>query len=318
MATAMRTTEFMLNLAQRLIKEKQIAESTATQYLQTLWSINGKKPFNNLAWTKNIEEVQKVIDTYAKSTQGSIYIVLASVLSLFADKSTYKKTYNHWNTKMLDARKEADAAPKNEKSEKQADNWISWSDIQKKASELKTDISQFLSNKTLTAAQFDKLLNYVVLSLYTDIPPRRNADYLYMYVVKKLPKEIETNKNYYDLSTHKFVFYVYKTAKTYNKQEIDVPESLQTTLATYLKYHPLAKSTKNAYKLLVKYDGTPITTVNAITRILNRVFDGKKVGSSMLRHIYLSSKYGDTLQEMKEDSAEMGHSTNQQKDYIKV
>ena len=315
----MRSTDFMLNLSQQLIKDRNIAESTATQYLQTLWSLNGKKPFNNLAFTKNTEEVQKIIDTYAKSTQASIYIVLASVLSLFANKATYKKAYTHWNTKMLDARKEANEQPKNEKTEKQADNWITWEDVQKKAIELSTELSQFVSNKTITTAQYDKLLSYVVLSLYCDIAPRRNADYLYMYVVKKLPKEkdLEKDKNYYDLSTQKFVFFVYKTAKTYNKQEVDVPESLQKTLATFLKFHPLAKGAKSNYKLLVKHDGSPINTVNAITRILNKVFDGKKIGSSMLRHIYLSSKYGDTIKEMQEDSAEMGHSTNQQKDYIK-
>ena len=37
----------------------------------------------------------------------------------------------------------------------------------------------------------------------------------------------------------------------------------------------------------------------------------------MLRHIYLSSKYGDTLEEMKQDTNAMGHSLNQQRDYIK-
>jgi hypothetical protein len=38
----------------------------------------------------------------------------------------------------------------------------------------------------------------------------------------------------------------------------------------------------------------------------------------MLRHIFLSSKYGNTLEEMKEDSSAMGHSVSQQKDYIKI
>jgi hypothetical protein len=66
----------------------------------------------------------------------------------------------------------------------------------------------------------------------------------------------------------------------------------------------------------VASDGEPIVAVNAITRVLNKVF-GKKVGSSLLRHIYLSSKYGDTLAEMKKDSAAMGHSLEVQKTYIK-
>jgi hypothetical protein len=37
----------------------------------------------------------------------------------------------------------------------------------------------------------------------------------------------------------------------------------------------------------------------------------------MLRHIYLSDKYGDLLKEQKEDAIKMGHSVSMQRDYIK-
>jgi len=37
----------------------------------------------------------------------------------------------------------------------------------------------------------------------------------------------------------------------------------------------------------------------------------------MLRHIYLSSKYGGLVSEQKEDADAMGHSLGEQKDYIK-
>jgi hypothetical protein len=54
--------------------------------------------------------------------------------------------------------------------------------------------------------------------------------------------------------------------------------------------------------------------VNAITRILNRIF-GRKVAASMLRHIYLSDKYD--IKEMKADADAMGHSLEEQKKYMK-
>jgi hypothetical protein len=37
----------------------------------------------------------------------------------------------------------------------------------------------------------------------------------------------------------------------------------------------------------------------------------------MLRHFYLSSKYGDATKDMEDDAAAMGHSTAVQKAYIK-
>ncbi len=312
----MKVSDFMLTLSKKLQEERKIAESTATQYLQTLFKLNGSKPFNNLAWAKKYEAVQTIINTYAPSTQGNQYMVLSSALSLFNDKATYKGAYNHWRDKMMEARKERDAVPIHEKSEKQEENWLTWEEVDKKKSALKEDISSFHLTKHLTPGQFDKLLQYVVISLYSDIQPRRNQDYLDMYVVKKLGKDFDKTKNYYDMATQRFVFNKYKTAKKHGEQVEAVPESLQATLKTYLSHHPLAKTKAKEFKLLVKPDGSPLNTVNSITRILNRIF-GKKIGSSMLRHSYLSSKYGTVMKEMEEDAEAMGHTTGVQRGYIK-
>ena len=320
MAAPMKTTDFMLQLADTLKKERGIAESTATQYLQTLYKLNGSKGFKNLAWAKNFDAVQAIIDTYAPSTQGNQYMVLASALSPFSNKATYKAAYNHWRDRMMDARKEADEKPIHEKSDRQEDSWMNWEEVTKKKSGLLEEVLPFLSNKHITPTQYDKLVQYLIVCLYTDIPPRRNQDFLDMYVVKKWNKDMDTNKNYYDLSSQRFIFNKYKTAKAYGQQAVDVPNSeeapLQKTLHAFLSHHPLGKSKQKEFKLLVKADGSPMNSVNAITRALNRVF-GKKVGSSMLRHSYLSSKYGDTAKEMEDDSAAMGHSVDQQKEYIK-
>jgi integrase len=311
MAAPMKATEFMLNLQQRLITEKKVAESTANQYLQTLYKLNGGKGFTNMAWAKKVDDVQMIIDTYAPSTQQSQYGTLSSVLSLFADKSAYKKIYQYWREKLTSARKENE--PTGEKSEKQEDNWLTWEEVEKKKSGLKEDVSQLISLKKLTPGQYEKLLNFVILSLYTDIAPRRNQDYLDMYVVKKLGKDYPKDKNYYEIAGKRFIFNKYKTAKTYGEQIVEVPEELQSALAGFIKHHPHNK--EKEYKLLVKADGNVLNTVNAITRILNRIFE-KNIGSSMLRHIYLTSKYGDSLKEMKEAARGMGHSVEQQRNYI--
>lgn len=314
--SAIKTTDFMLQLSQRLIKEREIAESTATQYLQTLYKLGGSKPFTNLAWARKFEEVQKRIDEYAPSTQGNQYMVLTSALSLFSDKPTYKAAHAHWRDKMMESRKAKKEEPIHEKSETQDENWLTWNEIETKKEGLREDIKDFVDNKTISNTQYDKLLQYVVLSLYTDIQPRRNQDFLEMYVVKKFGKDNDAAKNYYDIHNHKFIFNKYKTAKTHNQQMVDVPEPLHQTLTAFIKHHPLAKQKSKEFKLLVKADGSNLNSVNAITRILNRVF-GKKVGSSMLRHAYLSSKYGEVSKDMEEDAEAMGHSTAVQKEYIK-
>ncbi|AIW01873.1 MAG: hypothetical protein YSLV5_ORF15 [Yellowstone Lake virophage 5] len=313
------TTEFMLNLLRTLTTDKKVAESTANAYVKTLQILNGKVGFKNLTFLKKTEEVMKKIDEYAESTQKAIFATITSVLSLYKDKPTYKKVYDFYYGKMMEKSKEAREAPTNEKSEKQKDNWISWEDVEKRKTELKAEVDAF--GKTLTPTQYDTLLRYVVLSLYTDIQPRRNQDYLDMFVIRKMTRESPTDRNYYDLATQKFIFNKYKTAKSYGAQIVEVPTALQEALSIYIRHHPLWVASKKKsveFKLLVGADGKPLTAVNAITRILNRIF-GKKVGSSMLRSIYLSDKYKDTNLEMKKDAEAMGHSVGEQQNvYVKT
>lgn len=317
MSSGMKVSEFMIGLAKKMKEERKIAETTAIQYLQTLHKLNGDKPFNNLSWCKKHEEIQKIIDTYAPSTQGNQYMVLSSALSTFKEKPTYKACYNHWRDKMMEARKEREAEPSHQKNEKQEENWLTWEEVNKKKSQLKEEVLSFHSNKHITASQYELLLQYVVLSLYTDIAPRRNQDYLDMFVVKKLGKDYDKTKNYYDLATQRFVFNKYKTFKKHGEQIEELPTELQEAIKMYLVHHPLATTKSKEYKFLVKPDGSPLNTVNSITRILNRIF-GKKVGSSMLRHIYLSSKYGDTIKELAEDTKAMSHTpSTAMKEYIK-
>lgn len=314
----MTLTPFMNELGEKLKEQRKLADSTIVQYMQTLFKLNESQPFKNLAWTKDIERVQNRISSYAPSTQATQYMILTSVLSLVSDKSGYKRVHAHWRDKMMEARKSLDEANSgNTKNEKQEDAWLSWEEISKKKAELASKVAEFSSAKHITSPQFDTLTKYVLLCLYIDIPPRRNQDFLDMFVVKKYGKDTDNNKNYLDLSSRKFIFNRYKTAKTYGQQVVDIPESLWSALNVFLHFHPLAKQKAKEYKLLVKFDGSPLSSVNAITRILNRIF-GKKIGSSMLRHSYLSSKYGDTLQSMQEDAKEMGHSVSEAtKTYVK-
>jgi hypothetical protein len=67
----------------------------------------------------------------------------------------------------------------------------------------------------------------------------------------------------------------------------------------------------------VDFKGIPYTNNNDMTRLLYKIFN-KKIGCNMLRHIYLTDKYKDVLDEMKQDTNEMGTSVEMMKDqYIK-
>ena len=309
----MRVNEFMLDLAKKLREEKKVAESTATAYIRAMYILNGKQPYKNLTFLKNTTAIEDLIKKYADSTIKTIFASIVSVLSLFKDKPTYKKVYAHYYDRMMGKAKEAKQNESSDKTQKQTDNWITWDEVQKKVSELRDKVSEFKSQKSITQQQYDTLLHYLIVSLYTETQPRRNQDYLDMFVAKKQPTE--TEHNYVVLTKTQptsFIFNKFKTSKKYGQQTLEVPESLASVISEFLKFHPLKKNA--SFKFLVSYDGTPITAVNAITRVLNKVF-GKKVGSSMLRHIFLSTKYD--IKEMEKDANAMGHSVDEQKKYMK-
>jgi len=306
-------TEFMMKLHKQLVADRGIAETTATQYVRSLFSLNNERPFDNLAWLKNTESVHLRLSEFAESTQKNMLGVIVSALSLVRDKPTYKRTYTYWYNEMMERSKEQTDSSK--KTEKQEANWLSWDVVKSHEKRLMDEIKNYESAKQLTPSQYENVLSLMVLSLYTLIPPRRNQDYQYMLVAKKSADAKEEDVNYLILDEGKMIFNKYKTAKTHGQQVFDVPAELMTIVKMYLKHSPLysAKGKKPVY-FLVNYHGEPILAVNGITRILNRIF-GKNVGATMLRHIYLSYKYD--ISEMKEDAEAMGHSLDLQRQYMK-
>jgi hypothetical protein len=131
--------------------------------------------------------------------------------------------------------------------------------------------------------------------------------------------------NYLDVENHQFIFNVYKTQKFYGTQVEDVPDELFDILKLWIKFHPIVNMTSGRkpreVRLFVNHDGSPYTLVNFITLRLNRIFE-KKVASTMLRHIYITHKFGPEFEEMykeaKVTASKMSHNIEQQRNYVKT
>jgi hypothetical protein len=307
-------TEMMIDLRKRLsekeTKKGSLSPSTIDNYMSVVLNLNDKKPFNNLAFLKKTDIIMPKITAYAESTQKTLLATLCSVLGLYKDNSTYKRAFNFYTTKMNGA--VAKAEDTSEANDKQKENWLTWDEVLKRLGEIKPDPDSGWSPR----------LHYMVLALYSLAPPRRNQDYICMSVYKATKKDkiddLPKNKNYLIVSggvPKQFIFNIYKTAKAYGQQQLNLSPEMVVAMTMYLEKHPLNVKKTKEFPLLVDDKGEAITKDNAITRILNRIF-GKKVGSSMLRHIYLSSKYN--IADMKDDATAMGHSLEEQKQYMKV
>jgi hypothetical protein len=305
----------MITLHKDLMAKRNITESSASQYIRNLYSLNSERPFKNLAWLKNASSIHLRLSEYAESTQKSILSCIVSVLSLVKDKPTYKKIYTYWYNEMMERSRADNEKDTSKKTEKQEENWLDWDIVKAHEKRLFDDVKLFEQAKELTPVQYDTLLSLMILSLYTIFAPRRNQDYQHMIVVKKLTGKEPSDVNILSLHDKKFIFNKYKTFKSHGQQIFDIPDQLFTIIEIYLKFHPLWNSKlKKPVPFLVNYKAESLLAVNSITRILNRIF-GKNVGASMLRHIYLSNKYN--IDEMTSDAEKMGHTLDLQRQYMK-
>ena len=270
------------------------------------------KDFNFLKDTKNIKSI---LALYKPETQNSILQSVNRVLEQLNDAElldTYRKLYYEVHNNIR-------TTPSDIKTETQEKNWIDWNDRLKKQNEL--------MKKAVETQKWDDILNAFVLMLYTANEPRRNQDYLDMVIIrsKKYPydEKLSKDKNYLLLKPnlknlegkYYFVFNKFKTAKSFGKQVFAVPNDIEVFFEkVYYPNYPAKKGKENA--LLVDTNGNALHFVNSITRILNKVFD-KKIGASMLRHIYLTHKYGETYKEREIISKKMSHTIGTQHKYIK-
>jgi len=306
-------TEFMMTLHKELKDKRDIADATASQYIRTLYTLNSDRPFNNLAWLKNTDSVELRLSDYAESTQKTMLSTIVSSLSIVSEKSSYKKIFAYWYNRMMDKSNEARNRDTTIKSPTQEKNWLSWDVVLAHEKRLSEEAEKVVKQKVLSNNDWSNLLAYMILSLYTKFSPRRNQDYQFMKVVKSEKQATNLDFNYYVTDKQEFIFNKYKTAKVHGSQKFEVPKELVSVINLYLKKHPGVS--KSPYFFLVQHDDTPLPSVNSITRILNRIF-GKNVGTTMLRHIYLSAKYD--VSEMNEDAEKMGHTSGMQREYMKV
>lgn len=289
-----------------IFKCKDLSSSSIETYKTKFKKLNDDKPIRNINFILEMDKIKEKIAHLKPNTQRTYYIAICSVLKcLINDKQANKKIVNIYNqySKILD---EYNLKLKDQtnKTETEGENWISQDNLKEIYDNLK------LKHRENPRAFQD----YLILSLYYLIPPRRNKDYVLLKVIANYNDKLPNDYNYIDMKNKKFYFNNYKTAKKYNQQVVDIPNELFNIISEYIK---TLKIKFNDYLLYDINSNNPLNSNNAMTLLLNKIFK-KKISSSMLRKLYLTNKYGDQAKELKNDVANMGTSiSTAQNNYIK-
>ena len=297
---------------EKIFDLKNITDSSKNLYIRNLLKLNDGKTIKNLRFLNDSESILAKLEKYKPNTQRSYIIAIVSLLKCMSisDEKKWKKLYDKYYTHLETLNKELKS--NTEKTPKETENWLSREEIDKKHNHYLPIMEIARKKKKLDEREFKDLLHYLILSLYTLQPPRRNADYQNSLITKKLDRDLLNKHNHVDLENKKFLFSNYKTKGTYQIQEQPISDEIMEILKMYTKHHPLKKdlTNKTPIPFLVDFLGNELNNNNDITRILYRIFDGKKVGSSMMRKMYLTNKYGNTLEELKDDVEKMGTSAS--------
>jgi hypothetical protein len=274
--------------------------------------LNGGNKFTSIAFLRKPKDIleymrdeKKLSATSIESYLGMIISILGKMPSKMNDKA--RKEYEAILNEPNEYFKKRE---RGKKTENQKKGWVDKETFEKYIEEAKEKgLTASRKKQNFTTKDYNAVLEYFLVSLYTLLPPRRNKDYQLMKVDTKEGNRLDTK-------TKQFIYTDYKTSGKYGEQKIDLneyPEFLKV-LKIYMKRRP-----NDSDDLLVFHDGKGFTQTNTITRLLNKIFGGNKVGSTAIRSMYLTSKYGgDKNKEMLKDSEAMGHSIQtQQTSYVK-
>lgn len=295
-------------ISNKLIK-RGLSESSISNYLKNLKRLNDNKDIEDFEFLEDKDNILKKLEKYKPNTRRTYLISIVSILKADDPKSDL---FNYYYDKMLSITKEIKKEDTSKLSDNQKENWMSWDEVNKVFNELKDNVLSFSKRGKLQKKQYENLLSLLITALYIYQEPRRNLDYQLLYKVKNYKSSFPDDKNY--ITDNNFIFNRYKTDKKYGSQKIPVSEELKPILELY--YKQTGKPNSKPKIFLRDYEGKPLDKVNSITRILNSVF-GRNIGSSLIRHIYLTDKYGKKLKEQKQSAENMGHSLQTQKEYIK-
>lgn len=246
------------------------------------------------------DEYEKVLEYYKDKSSSSRKTYLSALFVLTKNK--------HYQNEMNDdIQKVKTFTATQEKTETQRSNWLSQNKLDEIFNNLETDAKHLLKKTTLTGKEQQQMVDYILLVVMSGkyIPPRRPLDYTEFKI-----KNIDKDKDNY-MDKLEFVFNRYKTDKFYNKQQVTIPKELRLIINKWIKLNP-------TNYLLFDANQNKLTSAKVNQRF-NKIFAGRQ-GSNSIRHLYLTSKFGYTIEQQKEiddTMADMGSSQNQLQTYVK-
>lgn len=312
----------LLNRLKPLLKQ-----SSRDAYVRNLEKlaerISGSRAVTSIDFLKDKAAMLPVLEAMPANTRRNYLntvIVFLQKDAEFADDPTWK----HYSKMRDEINKDFTAAKaKHTKTAKQTQNWLSPDEFDL----VLTKYKDYLVNhrvlqkrpEDISAEERRKLMEYVLIRLYKEIPSRNDFHSLKIVTKKAYNDGHLDSQNYLvmERANIHLVLHQWKTkSDATDRRVVPLSADLQKLIRAYMRKMPHLD-----FMFTSPRGNTPLTR-NALTKMLTRIFKvfypNKNISSTMLRNMYLSHKYGDTVAEMKKDEIALGHGGASQKQYIKT
>ena len=272
------------------VLKPNLKDNSVNLYLTNLKKIyrdiecDGKKEaicnFDNLNFLDDFDRVmESLADENTNTTKNRL---IAIVVSLQATKANPKLVERYTKEMIELANQSNENYRRQEKTEKQKENWVEYQDLVRLANEMLSRLKKhsILTKDELTRAEYNLLQEVVILRFYLSFPLRNDlAD---VKVIDSKEKDDKTNNFLLlDGDNISLILNSYKTAKTFGPQEYNLDKKFSKIVRIFLKHN------RSGF-FITKSNRTEAITPNGITKLLNRLFKrelDKQISTSMIRHI---------------------------------
>ena len=309
------------NLMETLKKSRPNAkESTIKMYSSNLLKLQKLMDTDNFKFLEKPDNVKDKVSELHFTTQRNYYNAVIVYLMAVRDKKEDPLIEEYVEIRDTLNKKYEDEQATGVISDKQKNNFVDISEVNNMINDMATEIKnrKIKKKEDLTPKDKSLLQSYILFNIYTRLPMRNDLagmEAINKRSYNKLSEEDKKEKNYLVVNKNKMFMVLnnYKTSAKYKELDIDIPKDLEKLLRLYIRVNGMGVLFKSS-------TGKPLSR-NALSQLLLKETKkrmGKSISTTMLRKIYLSSKYGKVKEEMEADAKIMGHSTGvAQSVYIK-
>jgi hypothetical protein len=287
--------------------------NTVKQYVINLNKLKKIYDTDSYDFLKKPEDVMdKISNLHYLSQRNMLNAVIVLLMALNHKEEydellqEYGKLRDELNDKYSDEQKSGVI------SDKQSKNFATTEEVFEMINKMADDLKPLKkkSKDDITKKEMQLLQAYTLFNIYARMPFRNDVAGMMAInqsAYKKLSDEEKKENNYLVVPSKGNIYFVlnkYKTSKKY--EELDLPiedPNLRKILRYYLKMNGMGVLFKTS-------TGKPLTRIELSKVLLkySKAYMEKSISSTLLRKIYLSSKYGNMKEELEKDNKVMGHS----------